>query len=75
MAITMKATRAAIKTAKNIEELAAQVAGIQEQLNRIEDVLPQVIGDAVTRNLDKLLKAAGIGEEPEAKPAAKPKGK
>lgn len=35
----MKATRAAIKTARNLEEVAAQVAAIQEQLNRIEDML------------------------------------
>lgn len=39
MAITMKATRAAIKTARNLEEVAAQVAAMQEQLNRIEDML------------------------------------
>lgn len=40
----MKATRAAIKTAKNLEELSVQVAEMQEQLNRIEARLFGVIG-------------------------------
>lgn len=40
----MKATRAAIKTAKNLEELAEQVAQLREQMNRVEDMLLALVG-------------------------------
>lgn len=56
----MKATRAAIKTAKGLDELANEVAEMRSQLNRIEDML--------------LAKVEAV-EEVETKPAPKSKGK
>ncbi len=35
----MKATRVAVRQAKTLEELCAQLADVQTQLNRIEDML------------------------------------
>jgi uncharacterized coiled-coil protein SlyX len=39
----MKATRAAVKQAKSLEELAGYVAQQQEQLDRIEALLNQLL--------------------------------
>lgn len=73
MAIKMKATRAAVRTARNLEEVATQVAAIQEQLNRIEDML-------ATFQLEPVIERETVANEPPvtkapAKPAPKAKGK
>lgn len=77
----MKATRAAIKTAKNIEELAVEMAEMRGQLNRIEDMLPNIITEQMTRLLDAMDEQVRqsvnekLSPSAEAKPVAKPKGK
>lgn len=70
MAIKMKAARAAVKTAKNLEELATQVSAIQEQLNRMEDELPGKISVLIEEAI-ALMIAGNDDRTPAAKAPAR----